>query len=290
LLLSRRRKPQPIDMKKRVVVTGASGFLGRSVVTALAACGADVLPVARAPIRGGVEVCNYGDAPEGEVLVHLAEDNDRARVRAAGAKYEIAVQRTLEALVAKGYETIVYASSALLYCDVATTRRRTTDPVYTIDPYTRVKKRSEDTVIATGAGIAVRLANLYGPGMAHNNVLNTILGQIPGSGPVTVMDDSPVRDFTHVFDAAAAIGVMALKRGAPGIYNVGTGQGSSVRELARVALEIAGERWREVVATHAGAHNSRIVLDISDTTATWGWTPQWSLAAGLTHLMNCKRG
>jgi UDP-glucose 4-epimerase len=272
-------------MKRTIVVTGASGFIGRSVVVALTARGAEVVPVARTPLAGALRVYDYADSPAADVLVHLAEDNDRMRVNSAGDAYESATLRTLNALIAKRYATIVYASSALLYGDGNPVPRKATDAVASADAYTRIKKRCEDAVRAARAGIVARLANIYGPGMAQNNVLSTIIRQIPGAGPVYVRDDTPVRDFVHVSDASAAIAAMALEPGTSGVYNVGTGRGISVRELARLALSVAGEGSREVVATHPLSRRSCLVLDIGATTAAWGWAPRTDLAAALAELM-----
>ena len=48
----------------------------------------------------------------------------------------------------------------------------------------------------------MRLANVYGPGMAANNVMSDILGQVPGDGPLVVRDIAPVRDYLWIEDAA----------------------------------------------------------------------------------------
>ena len=48
-----------------------------------------------------------------------------------------------------------------------------------------------------------------GRGMAELNVLSTILGQIPGQGPLEVRDDRPSRDFLWVEDAAEALELMS---------------------------------------------------------------------------------
>lgn len=234
---------------------------------------------------------DYAQAPEGDVLIHLAENNSRASVSSSGGKeYEEVNERTLFALLAKRYQRVVYASSALVYGDLEAVARHPKHPVYVNDVYTRVKRRSELAVLDGGCGIVIRLANIYGFGMAQANVISDVLRQIPAQGPIVVLNDVPVRDFLWVEDAAE--GVATLATGEPkttepnNIFNLGTGMGTSIGAMARMALEIAGDTERKVVATKPSGRFSSLILDISDVTSVWGWKPITSLRQGLGRLLN----
>ena len=63
-----------------IVVTGASGFVGRRVVAKLLAKGVAVCAVARHPVEfpDSVVVDNYFDTPAGDILIHLAENPNRS--------------------------------------------------------------------------------------------------------------------------------------------------------------------------------------------------------------------
>jgi nucleoside-diphosphate-sugar epimerase len=270
-----------------VVVTGASGFLGSALVRHLRAVGMDVRPVSRRPVTGGVRVDDYTQAPAGDILVHLAETNDRRLANEGGVGYQRQADETLSALLHKGYSHIIYGSSAVLYGDGSAAQHRTEDPVQVVDIYTRIKRQSEQAVLAR-KGIVARLVNVYGRGMAGGTVLTTILEQIPGHGPLKVMDTSPVRDFIWVEDAASALAAM-VQGTATGVYNVGSGTGISIGEMARLALGLAGEADREVVATRPGHRPSSLIVDISRTEAALGWRPTMALEGGLAAMLAGKQ-
>ena len=269
----------------RVVVIGASGFLGGAVVKRLTDSGFDCLGVSRKALPGLYPVTNYSDAPEGDFLIHLAETSDRFAANAGGAALESEAHDTLEALLAKRYRKVIYASSAVVYGDRGTTPRKVSDPVEAVDTYTRIKLASEKAVVARG-GAAARLSNLYGPGMAASNVLSHILNQL-GRGPTITMDAlEPVRDFLWVEDAALVLARM-IAHESGGLFNVGSGKGTSIRELVDLAQAAAATR-QHVAALHMLDHPSRRILDIAATTQALGWAPRTGLEEGVRKLVNMK--
>jgi UDP-glucose 4-epimerase len=274
----------------KVVITGASGFLGTYILRLLSKQkNVEAIPVTRKKIPGWCRVLDYTQSPVGDVLIHLAEDNDRERVSKSGKAYEEKALDTLAALLAKRYRLVVYVSSSVLYGDTDIHAHRPNDPIQSNDAYTRVKRQSEMAVLKLPTGIVVRPANIYGPGMSKNNVMSAILQQIPGMGKLEVMDTNPVRDFIWVEDAAEGIVALALSNFKDGnkctLFNLGTSVGTSIGSLAELALDIGGQPNRIVYAKNASDRQSRLILDFSDTTSTCGWQPKTSLRHGLTFML-----
>lgn len=273
--------------KPTVVVTGAAGFLGKAIVRCLRLCNVDLIPVSRTGMMDYYRVTDYSETPHADILIHLAEDSNRNRVNAAGRAYEDSVCNTLDLLLAKKYAHVVYVSSAVLYGDTDDKPHKSNDATQVVDTYTRVKHHAEIAVLTSENGLVVRLSNLYGPGMDEGNVLGTILKQIPGEGALRVWDDAPIRDFLWVEDAAEGIVKMALSDKA-GIYNLGSGVGTSVFSLAKLALDLCGQPDRQIEASNPSSRLSCLTLDITETERAWGWQPAVSLPQGLQRLI-CLR-
>jgi UDP-glucose 4-epimerase len=271
----------------RIVITGASGFLGGFVTRRFAQQqGAEVISVSRRAVPGGTRVSDYSESPDGDVLIHLAQGADRAKVNAEGDALKNGALATLSTLLERGYRRVLLASSGVLYGDADERPHTPRDPIQATDTYTRLKQASERLVLDRH-GVAVRLANVYGPGMHATSVLGNVLSQIPGNGPLRVLATRPIRDFLWVEDAAEGFVAIASSEAgsAGGICNLGTGVGTSIGELARAALRIAGEEQRDVVATAERSTRSTIRLDYSETQQLYGWRPGTALSEGLTRLM-----
>jgi UDP-glucose 4-epimerase len=252
----------------RVVVTGASGFIGGAICARLRRHGFDVVGLHRQPhaAAGEVSVTDYAQSPGGDVLIHLAEVGDRGKVARLGPKFVTDVTERLRALLDGRYGHIVYASSSLVYA-FAETPRRVGDPVDRTEYYAQGKLACEAMALDAG-GTVLRFSNVYGPEQAGETVINAIRAQLPGHGPIVLRDLSPVRDFLAVEDAAAAL-EMAVRRRQVETLNIGTGVGTSIGGLLKIMLELHGTPHREMIATSPGVPTT-FVLDVTDTTKKTG--------------------
>ncbi len=110
--------------RMRVVITGASGFLGRTALVHFRDHGIEVVGVQRQPVTGAGSICvqDYSESPGGDVLIHLAENGDRSKVAKLGDRFVTEVQERLRTLLDGRYQHVIYASSSLVYADVETRR------------------------------------------------------------------------------------------------------------------------------------------------------------------------
>jgi len=270
----------------QVVVTGASGFLGSHLVTALLNEAISVVPVSRRSIEleNAVRVEDYSDTPLGDVLIHLAENPNRKAVNGSSSHLDAEAHKLLGKLLSKGYKRVVYVSSAVVYGDAGKYPISNAAPVVCSDTYANSKIACELLVKET-EGVVARMSNIYGQGMSLDNVMSTILNQIPCHGRLRIWDDKPVRDFLWVEDAVGALVKMALGTHV-GTYNVGSGMAVSIGELARMIISLSHSNGCRLEVTSATDRLSYNVLDISETTKYFGWFPGVQLAEGIKILLD----
>lgn len=269
----------------RVVVTGASGFLGAAVLRQLVEAGFDCIGVSRRDNSGLYRVNKYSETPAADCLIHCAETNERAIVNASGALMEMEARQTLDAFLTGKFEHVIYMSSSVVYGDQWITPRKVSDPVEAVDAYTHIKLASEQAVLKSGGAVA-RLSNLYGQGMAAGNVLSHIFRQLDTGRAITMHSLEPIRDFLWVDDAAKAVrAIVEIK--STGVFNIGSGRGTSIRQLVRIAQTASGSN-QDVIGLRTGERPSYLVLDIADTEKSIDWIPQVCLKDGLLRLLNTK--
>jgi len=149
---------------------------------------------------------------------------------------------------------------------------------------------------ATEVGI-LRLQNVYGPGQSLNNpytgVLSIFCRQIQEGKTLDIFEDGEItRDFVAVADAVAAFAAMGRADAMPReVLDIGSGQGATILEVARILLTLLGappDRLRITGAFRPGDIRYA-VADITRARATLGWHPTVSLNDGLARLADWSR-
>ncbi len=146
-------------------------------------------------------------------------------------------------------------------------------------------------------------SNLYGPRDNYGpsaHVIPALISRMHeamknNEGLVVWGDGSAVREFLYADDAADAIGVILEKWNKPDPINIGTGQGTSIKQLVETLSQVMGFdgdiTW-DVSQPTGIPHKT---FDISNL-KNLGWSPEWSLKDGLhrtvyqfhTQPLRCK--
>ena len=148
------------------------------------------------------------------------------------------------------------------------------------------------------AYISAMPTNLYGPNdnfdLATSHVLPALIRRFDdakqsGASEVTLWGSgSPLREFLHVDDLAAACITLLERYDSPEAINVGTGSDVSIRELASTVAGIVGFEGSIEWDTSKPDGTPRKQLDVSRITAL-GWRPQISLEDGIADTLHWYR-
>ena len=134
--------------------------------------------------------------------------------------------------------------------------------------------------------MSLRYANVYGPGqdpLGEAGVVAIFLHKmLRGGEPVINGDGEQTRDFVYVQDVARA-NLLALTSPAVGALNIGTGEETSVNELARLLAGAAGYEKPIRHGPGAAGEQRRSCVDPRAALGSLGWAPLVPLHEGLVH-------
>jgi nucleoside-diphosphate-sugar epimerase len=225
----------------KVVVTGATGFIGSRVCPLLAAHGHLVTATARTggnPSEPGVswvacDIANPGfvDAlPQtADAVVHLAQAGG-SQLRAVNVE---STRLLLDYSRRIGARRFVFASSGSVYGGSVTPVRED-QPPRPPDEYARSKSEAEALLEQAPPGLhvcALRLFAPYGPGQS-GRLVSDLIERVSTGRPVILRGDGHPRLNPIFVNDAAAIVVRALETLAPPVLNVAGDEVLSIRQMA----------------------------------------------------------
>jgi len=297
-----------------VIVTGASGMIGRRLVSILAGRGIHVTAVSRKEptwdrhlsvtavqadlvAEGGCEdVFDAAEHAGGAVqaVLHLAGMSGSAEAR---SRPEDAVRinivltgRLLDAVQRRGCHRFLLASTGAVYSNLGRMPAQEEDLPLPDSFYSATKLAAE--AICQGAarewGLScevARISNVYGPDSPENTVIGRLLGQARRGDPLEVAVSHPIRDFIHVDEVAE--GLIRLLTASSGfgcrVTNLSTGVGTRVGEVVATTAAITSLPVQAGVSSGAGEPDV-LVLSNRRLFELTGWRPSCTVEAGLKSL------
>jgi nucleoside-diphosphate-sugar epimerase len=251
---------------RRVLVTGASGFIGRAAAAALRAAGFEVHPVSR----------EQADLLEPEAawelmrdirpshLLHLAWTTEHGRYwkDPANQTWVEASRRLVDAFAAcRGRRAVLAGTCA---------QRAWPDT-----PYARAKNEASGFFGATGL-----LHFPYGPFESPERLVPSVTLSLLAGKEARTTAGKQVRDYIHVADCGRALAALLDSRAEGGV-EIGTGRGTPVAEVARKIARLLGREDLLRVGALAGDDDSRLVADTARLRDEIGFTPRYELEEGL---------
>ena len=294
----------------RFLVTGGAGFIGSNLVSALLARGDHVVV-----LDNGATGDPTAMAAAASLEVRIGDvrrrDDVLAAVRATDAVFHMAAavgnMRSLEHPVGDletnamgtlnvlqacrevGVRNLIYSSSAAIFGEPRYIPIDEEHPIAPVSPYGLTKYAGERYCLVLGPTYGVRVCclryfNVYGTGQrydAYGNVLPIFVTRALRGEPLTVYGDGlQTRDFVAIDDVVSA-NIRAFESGAEGVFNIGTGEPTTVSEVVRRVLEMTDSR-SDVVRTGRRLGDVRhATADITRARNVLGYAPRVSFIEGL---------
>ncbi|MEE8476271.1 MAG: GDP-mannose 4,6-dehydratase [Myxococcota bacterium] len=309
--------------RPRVLVTGAAGFIGSTLVDRLLADDFEVVgfdsfdpfyPEAekRRNLAGALERPGFrlvrGDIRDGTAVDALFAENafDKVVHLAALAGVGPSLERPaiyadvnvhgtsvlLEAAVRHGKPDFVLASSSSVYGERADGPFSERDPVETpISPYAATKRATE--LIAhtfhhaqSLSVTCVRIFTAYGPRQRPDLAIRRFAERMLAGSPISVYGDgSRLRDFTYIDDIVEGLIQMLDADLGFAILNLGAGRQASVLQVVKLLEQALGTKAEIEWLPNRPGDVSRTWADISAARDALGYAPRVSLEQGIPRFV-----
>lgn len=310
-------------MAKMILVTGASGYIGGQTVLNLKDAGHTVIGVDTvAPpdhLRGVPDRFYQEDFAKNRGLQLLDEFAPWAIVHCAGSSLVgpslgrpadyyhnnfVKTKTMLDRIVDHKIDTrVIFSSSAACYGEPVMVPCAEVDPCEPISPYGQSKLMIEwmlDSYCraynlnymafryfnACGADSQARHGQRSGATHIIARVLESIRDDrefvLNGDSYPTV-DGTCIRDYVHVEDIAGAH-IQAIDRDLPaGVYNLGTKQGASNREIIQLAENITGKKVKVSVGPPRSGDPATLTASADRWSQAAQWQPRWAITDMISH-------
>lgn len=286
----------------RVLLTGASGFIGRQALETLLAEGHAVHAVARTvgEPRAGVvwhaaDLLRHGTASDlvasvrPERLIHLAWTTTPGRYWTSldNVAWAAATLELHHAFAAAGGQRAVYAGTCAEYDWSSPDLDEARTPLLPKTFYGTAKASTGRLLVAAGqhGGPSVawgRIFYLYGPGEASGRLVSDVVAGLLSGRPVDCTEGRQERDFMHVADVARAF-VALLASDVAGAVNIASGDCRPVRDLVTEIGRQTGRTDLLRLGARAAPPDDppRLSASITRLRDEVGFVPRYDRASGL---------
>jgi len=297
-------------MSTKVLVTGGAGFIGSHLVDRIIQEGNQVVVIDnlstgkrkhvnkkavlyKIDIRSRrIERVFRKERPL--TVVHLAAQmNVRHSTENPGFDADVNILGTLNLLehaVKNGVRKVSFASSGgAVYGEQEVFPAAESHRTEPLSPY-GISKLAGEKYLAYYANtmglrtVVLRFANVYGPRQDSEGEAGVVAIfsklMLEGGQPIINGTGKQTRDFVYVDDVVESI-MATIGENIQGIFNVGTGQESTVNECYGIIKKLTNSSCKDLYGAAKKGEQFRSVLDVTKLKERFGWDPQVALPEGL---------
>lgn len=287
----------------RVMLTGASGFIGRYVLNALQCQGIEVVTVGRArsqPSAPFIEadllsMTDFGplvQQAQATHLLHLAwyAEHGKYWTSPLNLRWAEATTRLVEVFCAAGGQQVVIAGTCAEYDWTQGYCRESSTLMNPTTLYGTAKYATRRLVIAVCAQHQVpcawgRIFMPYGHGEPASRLIPSLIEVFRGVREPFGVNATAYRDFLHASDVAEGF-VRLLNIGASGAYNICSGEPVRLAEVVRTLASLLGADPEPLLAlTTERPGEPPLIVGENLKLKALGWQPVLTLAQGLERTL-----
>jgi UDP-glucose 4-epimerase len=285
----------------KVIVTGASGFIGLNMVRVLSSLGAEITvidrmqPAERSPNVQfeWADLRHLDKTYEADYLIHLAAiTNAGFAEKYPLDTFEVNVLGTVNLLNhVQIKKRVLFPSTALVYKASSTPINEEAETDLS-SVYALSKNVGEQVVKfhCQRMGVPhtiVRFFNIFGPGQMPMYIVPQVLSQIRENHRIEIRNGSVMRDLLFVEDCIDAVLKLSVTTNAENSeFNIGSGHIVSISDVAKAAVEASGLDGVEITDLEEFIEFSpaAIMADIDKVQSTIDWFPKTTLKQGLKRM------